>query len=109
MNLYSRAMSNEDKNGGNKNNNKTWVCSGNLFVKSSRDATRNMIQEDQRVLDQQINEMRENIKQQTAALLLLEGKPTPPSMSGLKPLSKQEAQAMSGILPTVSGAEFMSN
>jgi len=67
-----------------------------------------MIREDQESLEKQINEIRENIKRQTEALLLLEGKPTPPSMSGLKPLSKQEAKAMSGILPTVSGAEFMS-
>jgi chaperonin cofactor prefoldin len=97
-----RAISKKEKS----SNDKTWISCGGIFIKCKTDAATKMIQEDQKALDNTINKMRDEIKDQTKKLLVLEGKPVPASLTDLKPLSSQEIKGMNKLLPTVSGVEY---
>lgn len=94
--------------GNNKSSDKTWICSGTMFIKSRTESAKSMIQQDQDTLDITINRMRDEIKSLTNKLMDLEGKPRPLSLTELTPLSRSEVSGLRNLLPTVSGAEYSS-
>lgn len=85
---------------------KTWICSGNIFIKTKTDIAKAMISADQKSLDSTINELRDKIQERSKELSTMEGK-EPISLSHkLKPLSSEERSALGQLLPTVTDVEF---
>ncbi|XP_035209024.1 p53 and DNA damage-regulated protein 1-like [Stegodyphus dumicola] len=78
---------------------KTWVLFGNMFIKCPKEKAFDIVQKDQALIDEEINRLRDNLKPKVENLRNLEGKP--PSKFNLKPLSKDELNAMKRILNPV--------
>ncbi|XP_055947219.1 p53 and DNA damage-regulated protein 1-like [Argiope bruennichi] len=77
-------------------NSKTWMCFGNIFIKCPKTKALNMIEKDETLIDEEINTLRNNLKPKVDNIRNLEGKPEHPF--NLKPLSKDEVNAMKKIL-----------
>ncbi|GFS63131.1 p53 and DNA damage-regulated protein 1 [Trichonephila clavipes] len=80
-------------------NSKTWMCFGNMFIKCPKTKALAIVEKDQALIEEEINTLRNNLKPKVDNMRNLEGKPE--SKFNLKPLSKDEVNAMKKILYTV--------
>ncbi|XP_062842929.1 p53 and DNA damage-regulated protein 1 [Trichomycterus rosablanca] len=78
-------------------NDKVKVCFGNMFIKFPTENTKAMIQKDQEQLDQEINDLRKQLKAKVNRLNDLQGKPELTGYS-LSPLSSDEVKAINKII-----------
>ncbi|NP_001290685.1 p53 and DNA damage-regulated protein 1 [Esox lucius] len=76
---------------------KVQVCFGNMFIKFPKAKTKEMIQQDQEQLDEEIHKLRNVMKDQLNHLNNLQGKP---ELTGynLSPLSSDEVKAINHLL-----------
>ncbi|XP_041080566.1 p53 and DNA damage-regulated protein 1 [Polyodon spathula] len=72
---------------------KVKVCFGNMFIKLPRTKTKEMIQKDQKQLDKEICDLRNQLKAKVNRLNDLQGKPELRGFN-LAPLTKEELQAV---------------
>ncbi|KAG8194579.1 hypothetical protein JTE90_013317 [Oedothorax gibbosus] len=77
---------------------KTWMCFGNMFIKCPKEKALGIVESDQVVIDDEIKTLRDNLKPKVENMRNLEGKPE--SRFNLKPLTKDELNAMKKILKT---------
>ncbi|XP_066528662.1 p53 and DNA damage-regulated protein 1 [Hoplias malabaricus] len=78
-------------------NDKVRVCFGNMFIKFPKENAESMIHQDQKQLDQEINEIRKHLKAKVNHLNDLQGKPEIRGYN-LSPLSNDELKAVNSIL-----------
>ncbi|KAI1295672.1 p53 and DNA damage-regulated protein 1 [Halotydeus destructor] len=81
-----------------KNDNKLWMCSGNMFIKSDAASATAMITKDQSEITSIIDKLRDDIKGTVGKLETMEGRDT--SRFDLKSLSKAESSALRDLLPS---------
>jgi chaperonin cofactor prefoldin len=77
---------------------KIYLCSGNMFIKTPIVKAKDLIEIDQKDLDQNINTLRDEIKETTEELRKFEGKPS--SGFDLKGMTSNETAALRDLLPT---------
>lgn len=82
---------------------KMWLMTGNLFVKTPVTTAKSLIDQDQKDVEKTINELQNLLKDKTDQLKRLEGCEPVPS---LKPLSRQELRSLSGVLPETTSVEL---
>ncbi|XP_044311574.1 p53 and DNA damage-regulated protein 1 isoform X1 [Varanus komodoensis] len=73
------------------------VCFGNMFVQLSKTKTRDMLQRDQELLDEEIAKLREELKVKVNNLLEAQGKPELKGYN-LKPLNTEEMLFMRKVV-----------
>ncbi|KAM9364310.1 p53 and DNA damage-regulated protein 1 [Pholidichthys leucotaenia] len=76
---------------------KVKVCLGNMFIKFPKSKTAEMIEKDQKQLDNEINELRNGLKEKVNCLNEMQGKPALRGYS-LSPLSTDEIKAINNLL-----------
>ncbi|EDO37037.1 predicted protein [Nematostella vectensis] len=68
---------------------KSWVCFGNMFMKLPDSKTKDMIIQDQRIVEQELQTLRTNLKEKVAELHKLEGLQEVKGFN-LKPVTEDE-------------------
>nr|XP_034980022.1 p53 and DNA damage-regulated protein 1 [Zootoca vivipara] len=76
---------------------KVMVCFGNMFVQFGKAKTRDMLQRDQELLDEEIAKLRKELKVKVNRLLEAQGKPELKGYS-LKPLRAEEMRFMRNMV-----------
>ncbi|XP_054712693.1 p53 and DNA damage-regulated protein 1-like isoform X2 [Uloborus diversus] len=79
---------------------KTWLCFGNMFIKCHTTKALTIVEKDEKMIEDEINSLRDNLKVKVDNLRKLEGKSE--HKFNLTPLSKEEMKAMRHLLPTVT-------
>ncbi|XP_061486804.1 p53 and DNA damage-regulated protein 1 [Rhineura floridana] len=87
-----RALSNEIDS-----SDKVMVCFGNMFVQFPKTKTKDMLQRDQELLDEEIAKLRKELKVKVNHLLEAQGKPELKGYN-LKPLSSEEMWFMRKVV-----------
>lgn len=80
-----------------KKSKKQWVCFGNMFIKFPSENTKKMLEQDFNQLDNEIGDLRRNLKPKVNKLRDLEMKEDLKGFN-LNPLSKEELQTIEGIM-----------
>ncbi|KAH0619314.1 hypothetical protein JD844_019301 [Phrynosoma platyrhinos] len=73
------------------------VCFGNMFVQLPKTKTKDMLQKDQELLDEEIAKLRKELKVKVSRLLEAQGKPELKGYN-LKPLSAEEMWFMRKVV-----------
>ncbi|KAK3586685.1 hypothetical protein CHS0354_039154 [Potamilus streckersoni] len=76
---------------------KTWVCFGNTFLKLSTQQTKKLLEKDMRQIDDEIDEIRHNLKPKVNKLRDLEHQDDIKGFN-LRPLSKEELQSLESFM-----------
>ncbi|XP_067410077.1 p53 and DNA damage-regulated protein 1 [Emydura macquarii macquarii] len=76
---------------------KTMVCFGNMFIQLPKSKTKEMIQKDQEHLDEEINQLRKELKVKVNRLFEAQGKPELKGFN-LSPLTPEEMRVINQIL-----------
>ncbi|KAL4239674.1 p53 and DNA damage-regulated protein 1 [Mactra antiquata] len=79
-----------------KENNKQWVCFGNMFIKFPTSNTKAMLDKDYDKIDQEMNGIRHQLKNKVNKLRDLEMKDDLKGFN-LNPLSKEELKTVEGF------------
>lgn len=79
-----------------KETDKMWCMMGEEFLKVEKTTLEEWLQNDQRVIDEEIDKIRAGLKDKVTALKVLEGK-TPPQGFGLKPINKYDLSSISQL------------
>lgn len=81
----------------NKNDSKSWVCFGNMFIRMDKATVEKLLSKDQETIDEEVNNLRNGLKTKVGKLREAEGKP---DMRGfqLEPLSQEEMAAVNQVL-----------
>ncbi|XP_037271895.1 pdrg1 prefoldin-like subunit [Rhipicephalus microplus] len=71
-----------------------WVCIGNMFMKIPRHRTKELLEQEQEKLENEIGSLRKKLKKNVQSLREMEGRSEVQGFS-LEPLSREEMQAIS--------------
>uniref|UniRef100_A0A131YCQ3 p53 and DNA damage-regulated protein 1 n=1 Tax=Rhipicephalus appendiculatus TaxID=34631 RepID=A0A131YCQ3_RHIAP len=71
-----------------------WVCIGNMFMKIPRHRTKELLEQEQEKLEDEIGSLRKKLKKNVQSLREMEGRSEVQGFS-LEPLSREEMQAIS--------------
>nr|AGK88245.1 p53 and DNA damage regulated protein [Mytilus galloprovincialis] len=80
-----------------KTTEKNWVCFGNQFIKLPKKATKKLLDQDFEELDNQINDLRRELKPKVSKLRDMEKKEDIKGFN-LNPLSKEEMRAVEELI-----------
>lgn len=80
-----------------KYDTKSWVCFGNMFIKMDKKTVEKLISKDQETINEEVNNLRNGLKDKVSKLRDLEGKP---ELRGfhLQPLTQSEMAAVNQVL-----------
>ncbi|XP_065300402.1 p53 and DNA damage-regulated protein 1-like isoform X2 [Dermacentor albipictus] len=70
-----------------------WVCIGNMFMKIPKLRTKELLEQEQEKLEDEIGSLRKKLKKNVQSLREMEGRPEVQGFS-LEPLSREEMQAI---------------
>uniref|UniRef100_A0A1E1X040 p53 and DNA damage-regulated protein 1 n=1 Tax=Amblyomma aureolatum TaxID=187763 RepID=A0A1E1X040_9ACAR len=74
-----------------------WVCIGNMFMKIPKQRTKELLEQEQEKLEEEIASLRKKLKKNVQSLREMEGRSEVQGFS-LEPLSREEMQAISKVI-----------